>query len=477
MIGKLAPSLEQRTSQLVSGHRGACSMAPENTLAAYREAYYHGADMISIDVHRTADNQLVVIHDPTVDRTTNGHGAVHDLTLAQLRSLDAGSWFSPLYRGETIRTLDEVLDWAKGKMQVDIELKQPSSYPGLEQQVAATLRAHHMEHEAMVDSFDHAAAARFKQLAPEIKTGYLISPLPWVRSIKHSVEVGVFAGGASGMALGALVGRTLGAIPGLGSVGVLVGSAVGYGLGSMLGRKKAFRDCSEAPVDLVLPQWALLTRHWVSTFHRSHVGVIPYTENNRLEVGRLLHRLGVDTIITDCPQRFDPHHRDPQLELRERCVEALEHLGPTSASASSTSLQVQAPSASSAALVRAMLRPQVGRWSIAVEAPSAGGTSTQPSPAARSIASSVSSSPASAPPLAAAAASSQPNDLAAPTAPADLASLLGKLPRVAAVQHQEADNSWHVQVPQHEDVDFLTQLLEPTVQGAHVVVEQAHRKS
>ncbi len=86
-------------------HRGASSYAPENTFAAYDKALAMGVDHVELDVHYTSDGHIVVIHDDQVDRTTNGSGPVSDHTLAQLRALDAGSWFALQYAGERIRSL------------------------------------------------------------------------------------------------------------------------------------------------------------------------------------------------------------------------------------------------------------------------------------------------------------------------------------------------------------------------------------
>ncbi len=104
-------------------HRAGGDRAPENTLIACEEALRHGAEALEIDVRATADGVPVLMHDETVDRTTDGHGAVADLTLARLKSLDAGSWFAPRYRGEPVATLEEVLDLARGRCGVNVELK------------------------------------------------------------------------------------------------------------------------------------------------------------------------------------------------------------------------------------------------------------------------------------------------------------------------------------------------------------------
>jgi glycerophosphoryl diester phosphodiesterase len=103
------PPLRPPKHPLIIAHRGAPAAAPENTLVAFREALTAGSQAIEFDVHISRDGEPVVIHDATLDRTTNGKGAVADLTLAELKQLDAGSWFGPESAGEKIPTLDEAI--------------------------------------------------------------------------------------------------------------------------------------------------------------------------------------------------------------------------------------------------------------------------------------------------------------------------------------------------------------------------------
>jgi glycerophosphoryl diester phosphodiesterase len=105
-------------------HRGAMDTHPENTLAAYREAIRVGAQMIELDVHMSKDGHLVVMHDPKVDRTTNGSGAIADLTLAEIRALDAGSHKGEAFRGEKVPTLDEALAVMPRNIWLNIHLKE-----------------------------------------------------------------------------------------------------------------------------------------------------------------------------------------------------------------------------------------------------------------------------------------------------------------------------------------------------------------
>src|SRR6266704_6290544 len=120
-----APAAAPLRRPLRIAHRGASARAPENTLAAFAEAVRLGANAIELDVHLTADGVPVVIHDGTVDRTTNGRGEVAAMTLKDLRRLDAGAWFSSRFRGERIPTLEESLEFARGRCAMNVEIKEP----------------------------------------------------------------------------------------------------------------------------------------------------------------------------------------------------------------------------------------------------------------------------------------------------------------------------------------------------------------
>lgn len=153
--------------------------APENTMASFRKAVEQGVDAIELDVHLTADDAVVVIHDPFLERTTNGRGSVREHTLEDVRALDAGSWFGPEFAGEQVPTLGEVLAWARERCIVDIEIKGgPSPYRGIEARVVELLRRHGMIDRAIVISFDHPTTQRVKWLAPELATGVLYACRP-----------------------------------------------------------------------------------------------------------------------------------------------------------------------------------------------------------------------------------------------------------------------------------------------------------
>src|SRR5256712_11990174 len=123
---------------LVIGHRGASGHAPENTLAAFGKAVSLGAAFIETDLQLSRDAHFVAIHDATVNRTTNGKGTVHDLTLAELRQLDAGSWFGSEFAGERIPTLEEILQFSnKNDVVFYLELKPGGSSGGGDPAVGA----------------------------------------------------------------------------------------------------------------------------------------------------------------------------------------------------------------------------------------------------------------------------------------------------------------------------------------------------
>ena len=160
----------------VIAHRGFSGRGPENTLAAVREAIAIGADMAEVDVTVTADDQVVVIHDEDVQRTTDGRGLVIGFTLAELQQLDAGSWFSPQFAGERIPTLDEVLAEAEGRILLNVEIKSEAVERGLAAKVAAAIRARGMVDQVIVSSFSPRALEEMRSAAPEIRTAVLYYP-------------------------------------------------------------------------------------------------------------------------------------------------------------------------------------------------------------------------------------------------------------------------------------------------------------
>jgi len=164
----------------IVAHRGSSGRAPENTLAAFRLALAEPEiHMIELDVHLSADGIPVVIHDHTLERTTNGSGRVEDHTFEQLQQLDAGGWFAPEYAGERVPSLEEVLRLAKGRCRLQIELKTMGDlYPGIEAEVIGLIHRYEMKEEVFVSSFDHESMKRAHDLDPSIATGLIVLGRP-----------------------------------------------------------------------------------------------------------------------------------------------------------------------------------------------------------------------------------------------------------------------------------------------------------
>jgi glycerophosphoryl diester phosphodiesterase len=158
-------------------HRGASAHAPENTLTAFQLALEQGARLIEFDVKLTADKQVIVIHDQTVERTTNGKGRVNQLTVSEIKNLDAGSWFDVKFHGERIPTLDEVFERLGNNLLMNVELTNYASpFDGLVDKVSALVKKHRMEKRVIFSSFFPTNLVRARQLLPEVLRGQLILP-------------------------------------------------------------------------------------------------------------------------------------------------------------------------------------------------------------------------------------------------------------------------------------------------------------
>jgi glycerophosphoryl diester phosphodiesterase len=147
-------------------HRGASDRNPENTLVAFERALELGADALELDIHSSADGEVVVIHDATVDRTTDGDGEVAEMTLEELRQLDAGSWKHSRFSGQCIPTLREVLELACDRAQFFIELKGRS--PELPEQLLAIIRESDCQDSVWLFTAHRPTLERLYQLAPDM---------------------------------------------------------------------------------------------------------------------------------------------------------------------------------------------------------------------------------------------------------------------------------------------------------------------
>jgi glycerophosphoryl diester phosphodiesterase len=246
---------------LVMAHRGGGGLWPENTLYAFERAAEMGVDVIETEIHSTADNNLVVIHDDTVDRTTNGRGPVNLLTLKELKKFDAGyNWTADQgrtfpFRGQgiTVPTLEEVFT-ALPSIRINIDMKQIN--PPLASQLCATLHSFDMVEKVMVASFSTIALRDFRRLCPDVATS------------ASRREVTLFF------------------------------------LVNLIFRGRAYRPACHA---LQIPEYSsgihVLTKRFLQTAHSRNLKVHVWTVNQVEDMKRLLD-LGVDGIITDYPDRL-----------------------------------------------------------------------------------------------------------------------------------------------------------------------------
>lgn len=231
---------------LVVGHRGAAGCAPENTLASFARGVELGADAVECDVQLSADGVPVVIHDPTLERTTNGRGLVAGRTLADLRALDAGAWFGPSFAGERIPTLAEVLDWARGRTRLVVELKQGPAYDAhLADGVVAAVRSVGRDPQVLLVSFDHLTVRRVSELADDLPTGILYAARP--------VDPVSLAWAAR--------------------------------------------------AEVLLPHWSFVTPEQVTAAHEAGLGLAVWTVDDEATAARLF-ALGVDALAGDYPERL-----------------------------------------------------------------------------------------------------------------------------------------------------------------------------
>jgi len=232
---------------IIFAHRGASAHAPENTLAAFELALRQGADAVELDAKLTADGQIIVIHDQTVDRTTDGTGRVKELTLAELRKLDAGSHFDIAFRGEPVPTLEEVLKAIGQLTFVNIELTNYASpLDQLPEKTTALVKRLKLSRRVMFSSFSPIALRRAHRLLPEVPIGFLATP------------------GFSGWLVRSWLGRLV------------------------------------MPYQSLNPEHRDVSPKMIDQFHRLDRDVLTYTVNDHDEIERLF-QIGVDGIFTDDP--------------------------------------------------------------------------------------------------------------------------------------------------------------------------------
>ncbi len=169
----------------IQAHRGARAETPENTMTAFRRAIATGADSIELDLRSTSDGRIVLIHDTTVNRTSNGKGKVSQLTEEQIRALDFGSWFGPDFKGEKIPTIDELFTWAKAEsVPLNLEIKAKD----IEETVVKRVRDYGIGELITVSCFQMKILAKFREIAPEIKRAALIYHPFALKSIAEEIK-------------------------------------------------------------------------------------------------------------------------------------------------------------------------------------------------------------------------------------------------------------------------------------------------
>ncbi len=159
---------------VVFAHRGASGYAPENTMAAFRRAVEMGCPGIELDVRLTRDGVAAVMHDETVDRTTDGEGRVDSLSWAELMELDAGTWFSEEHKGQRVPSLDQALGFARGKAKLCIEIKGRSGEEALCEKVVELIHEYEMQAGASVASFSRPALRNVRGLDASLRTTLLV---------------------------------------------------------------------------------------------------------------------------------------------------------------------------------------------------------------------------------------------------------------------------------------------------------------
>lgn len=223
----------------ITAHRGGSSAAPENTMAALEAAVEQMADRAEIDVQETADGIVVVFHDGTLKRQTGLNKKVSDLTLEEIKELDVGSWFSPDFAREGIPTLEQVMGYAKGKIDLNIEIKNLGNDSYLPDKVLELVVEYEMEDQCIITSTNRNYLKKIKTMNPDIKTGHII--------------------------------------------------AAAYG-----------DYYSDEFVDVISIRSSFVTGRMVEAAHEAGKAVHAWTVNERAELERL-NALGVDDVITDQP--------------------------------------------------------------------------------------------------------------------------------------------------------------------------------
>ena len=229
-------------------HRGYRARYPENTLVAFQAALDAGVQMIELDVALSRDRKLVVIHDATLERTTNGEGAVRDHTLAQLKQLDAGGWFHARFAGEHLPELSEVLDLAEGRVMINIEIKPHAYEPhhppdAVERQTLELVCRRNITERVLISSFD-------------------LNLLKYIATLEHAPALGLISRNPAD--------------------------------------KQTFENCKQLKAVSWHPNHQILTPDQVKMMHADAIRVFPYNADTSAEIARVLE-MDVDGVISSDP--------------------------------------------------------------------------------------------------------------------------------------------------------------------------------
>lgn len=248
----------------IIAHRGASAYAPENTLAAFAKAVELGANMIELDVRQTKDGHLIVIHDATADRTMNGKGLIEDLTIDEIRALDAGIWFSDKFKNEKIPLLEEVFVFIPDSIELLIEIKESSEdSPNIEKNVVELIRKYKAENRVILKSFKDEILGHLRKIAPEISL---------LKVFVCDIDF-----------LGLVIEK-------------------GLRLGSALNDQ----------VQYLQPHWLCTSKSYIKKAHKREFKIFAWDVNSESRMSKLIE-LGIDGIETDYPELLkklliDYHH-------------------------------------------------------------------------------------------------------------------------------------------------------------------------
>ena len=234
----------------IVAHRGLSKRYPENSYIGLKAALELPIDMLEIDVHYTKDKQLVVIHDDTIDRTSNGRGKVIDYTYEQLQQFDFGIKWGEAFKGTRISKLEDILQLARQYSKILlIELKVPQQYPGIEDMLLDVLDRYHMpKRQVILQSFDEESVRSIATKTTEYKLGVLISKKKYWHRLPNFEDISQYA-------------------------------------------------------DYINPNYSIVTKKFIDGAHQVNLKVMPYTVNEA-KAAQSLIKLGVDSIITDIPDEL-----------------------------------------------------------------------------------------------------------------------------------------------------------------------------